>query len=428
MKLLKWLMFASICANLACSSTTEPEKTNKAPTIAILSAPKAIPKGLNYTFSAVVDDRDKDTLYVQWSKSRGSLNPADQGKASMRWTAPLSVGTDTIIAEVTDGKTTRSDTLTIETGSAWLGDITGLQTWTTANSPYLVTPTSSDKFTITTTSILTINAGVSVYIDAPATEILVNGELRIEGTADSPVVITPNVPSPPSGYWFGIHADANNKSGKLDLQHAHIEYAKWNIRADADSYVRLRNCKISHGLAEGVLFRSVNALIVKNSDISANRADGIKIELFTNNNLPDSIHIIDSNLRYNLGSGLVVSLQDSMGDVPFLVQGDSISYNSFHGIKLIYKTYPVINHNAIFFNDLSGVNGGQAVYLDPGFSGERLPPNDFIDARCNYWGGAFLLADSTLISNMILDGRDRADISAWVRFIPWIDNFPSVCP
>lgn len=428
MKLLKWFMFTSICANFACSSTTEPEKTNKAPTIAILPAPKAVPKGLNYTFSAVVNDDDNDTLYVQWSKSRGSLNPIDQGKVSMTWTAPTSVGTDTIVAEVTDGKTTRSDTLSIEVGSAWLGDINGSQTWTTANSPYLITPTSSDKFTITTTSMLTINAGVSVYIDAPATEILVNGELKIDGTADSPVIITPNVPSPPEGYWSGIRADANNQSGRLDLQYARIDYAKWNISANANSYVRLRNCYISHSLAEGVRFRSVNTLIIENCEISNNRADGIKIELFGTNNLPDSIYIIDSNIRYNRGSGVVISLRDSMGDVPFLVKGDSISYNAFHGIKLVSKTYPVINHNAIFFNDLDGTKGGYGIYLNPGFSGERLPPNDFIDARCNYWGGAFLPADSTIISDMIMDGRDRADISAWVRYAPWTDNFPAVCP
>jgi hypothetical protein len=426
-------IFLVVVLATGCSESTGVEGENSPPSIRFVTAPLAVGKGTTNVFSVEISDKDDDPLVVSWSKSAGTfLSP--QGSATITWRAPGTVGVDTLIASVTDQKATSSDTLVFEVGTPWSQDINGYTTrWTKSNSPYILTPSVGDELSVNTSSLLTIDAGVRVYVDFPSMEIVVYGELRIRGTQSEPVIIKPNLRNPPSGFWVGIRGarwlgggkgGGGGTPGLIDAYWADISYAETNLRADDDIGITLVNSRLTHGGVRGLYFGSSGALVIDGCEIADNKGNGIEVIKFSKSTMPDSLVIRNSAIRYNTGSGIVINLRDSLGTVRTVIEGDSITYNSLHGIKLITQVYPEIHGCAIFFNDILRVNGGHNIHLEPGFNG-GLPS---IDARCNYWGFAYQPQDSSEIAKTILDSDDRGDITARVLFNPWMNTHPGSCP
>jgi parallel beta-helix repeat protein len=421
------LLAVALLAGCGSSSTTGVDKNEK-PTISFNTNVLAVQKGFPIDLSVAIDDPDGDPLSVTWEVSAGggSLDAADQGNPIMTWTPPPSVGSHTITATVTDGKESASKSIVLQTGTVWANDVLGGTTpWSNANSPYILRQSPGDLNFIISGGKLTIEPGVTVLIDTEEQEINVVGELEAVGTQGLPVTIKPNRRNPAAGFWKGILADVEGSmTGKVSLTHTKVSYAEYNIRADTDANATLTGCSISHSQGDGIYFRSSGTLIVDDCTISQNGGNGIKVEKQSFSSLDTSITITVTNsaIQFNGGSGVEINHQENYAAHSFIeFTGDTIAYNDFHGINILRGAYPEISDCAIMFNDIFRVNNGFNVRIDPGFVG-NFPT---IDARGNFWGSSFAVADSNQIASLIYDIKDNPALPR-VRFVPWCDVHP--CP
>lgn len=424
-----WLLLfvAIVIAGCGGDSSTDVGK-NSEPTISFNTNVLAVQKGVNVDLSVTVDDADGDPLSVTWAVSMngGSLDPNDQGNPVMTWTPPASVGSHTITATVSDGKESVSASIVLQTGTVWASDVLGGSTsWTSANSPFIIRQSPGDLNFIISGGKLTLGPGVTVLIDTQDQEINVVGEIEALGSQALPVTIAPNRRNPAPGFWKGVLADIEgNMVGKVTLNHTRISYAQYNIRADERSNVSLTGCTISHSQMDGIYFRSSGDLIVDGCSISENGQNGIKAEKLSYSFTDTSINIsvTGSSIQFNGASGIAIDHQENYAANSIIVfSQDTIAFNDIHGIHLLRGAYPDISNCAIFFNDLFRIYNGFNINIDPDFVGLY----GAIDARNNFWGSWFALADSNEIASLIYDYKDNNSLPR-VYFVPWCNDHP--CP
>ena len=412
------LLLAVVCIASCGGDSGTDTGVNHAPTISFVSDMLAVQKGISVDLEVAVDDEDGDPLSVTWTVSQngGALDPNDQGNTVMTWTPPPSTGSHTITATVTDGEKSASASIQLQSATVWTTDVLGSTiSWTLQQSPYIIRQNAGDLNFIISGGRLIINPGVTVLIDVPEQEINVNGILDIRGTVDQPVTIKPNRRVPSAGFWKGVYADL---AASLVMRYTVVTHAVHNVRLDTEAAADLRWCRLSHSSIAGFYARSTGSLIMKNCQVTENDGDGLSVEIISA--FPDSIVVTDSNLMYNGDSGADIKLPSLPGaPVFFEFSGDSIAYNDVNGINLVTNAYPTIHNNWIFFNDITRLNNGFNIRVDPGFIGF----SDSIDARYNFWGRDYMPADTTEIASLMYDKRDNPALPE-VRFIPWCNDPP----
>lgn len=128
MKKLFILLFFSILTFNSCTkedALVTPQ--NRTPKIESLTAnPTKVLINTETTLTCIATDEDKDNLTITWSSKRGVFPNGVVG-ISVRWIAPITAGTDTIIVTVNDGKQLITGKLEIIVG-------------TISSSPTLLTP------------------------------------------------------------------------------------------------------------------------------------------------------------------------------------------------------------------------------------------------------------------------------------------------
>jgi hypothetical protein len=112
-------------------------------------------------------------------------------------------------------------------GTIHLGNISKSQTWRASDNPHVV------KGVLTVmgpdTPVLTLEAGVEVRFEkwggmVIGDDTLGPGELRAEGTAAAPILLTAHSDTPKPGDWQGVTLHGRD-SGSSTLSHVTIEYA-----------------------------------------------------------------------------------------------------------------------------------------------------------------------------------------------------------
>lgn len=161
-------------------------------------------------------------------------------------------------------------------GSTWCGSLASDWTW-----PPFATINIRGDLTIPTTKTLTIKTSQinipALYDtlhtnDTNATEIIVYGEVRVEGTADNRVVLAPN--SSCDTAWGGIRVPYGY-SGKIYIDNAIIKNAYKGVQAEADTIPdtiinsRFQNCRVM-----GIFTRD-NAYIANDTFLSMPNGYGV---------------------------------------------------------------------------------------------------------------------------------------------------------
>lgn len=118
-------------------------------------------------------------------------------------------------------------------------------------------------------SSLTIAPG-SVLRFEPGKAVRADGELKVEGTSESPIVFTSAAQSPSAGDWGGVFLG----EGASSFDHAEIAYAREGIRVVSSATIK--NSDIHHHSEYGIRFDSAGGL-VEGSRIHDNRFSGIYV-------------------------------------------------------------------------------------------------------------------------------------------------------
>ncbi|MEK7415806.1 MAG: IPT/TIG domain-containing protein, partial [Planctomycetota bacterium] len=124
------------------------------------------------------------------------------------------------------------------------GPITANTVWSAAQSPYEVT----GDVMVNNAATLTIEPGVTVYMD-PGTNLVVNsGALRAMGTAVQPIVFTSatdnGTGTPAAGDWGALRFLNGTNDGTTVLEHAEVRYGQGIVIESASptlNYVMIRN-------------------------------------------------------------------------------------------------------------------------------------------------------------------------------------------
>jgi hypothetical protein len=141
----------------------------------------------------------------------------------------------------------------------------------TLNSKYAYT--IRNDITISSTGVLNIESGTTLRFDS-GKELKVYGELNIDGTENSPVVLTSDDLNASAGYWDGIRAYSGSE---LNLNNVQISKAIRNVYADG-AKVTIDSCKIEQGTYSGIAIYNAtgsNSVSVKNSTIDDHGSYGI---------------------------------------------------------------------------------------------------------------------------------------------------------
>ncbi|BFM06370.1 right-handed parallel beta-helix repeat-containing protein [Halioxenophilus aromaticivorans] len=224
------------------------------------------------------------------------------------------------------------------------GSLSEDQTWSE-------TVNLSGDITVPAGITLTIEAGANIIIpsrsdssfggnNSNSTEIIVEGNLLINGTIANPVVLAPNQSPLNPGDWEGIRV-----SGNLDVNYADVEYAVNGITCIADGAVgfcNIENTTVTNSSENGVLLDALNggqltASIVAN-EFHTNAAFGVSGTVQNADSVLD-VYLESNIVSSNAGGGIYLSAEDSGAMLLADVASNVIESNSSYGIYVVTRDY-----------------------------------------------------------------------------------------
>jgi hypothetical protein len=343
----------------------------------------------------------------------------------MRWAVPATVGTDTLTVRASDGQSSKTITEVIKVG--WPTSVFP-PTFLRSRSPYILSAEVANPIiSLLEREVSTVEAGTEILVDTPGTLFDVTGTFTSLGTADSVVVIRPNLREQQCGmnrgWWEGIRASSASptESGLLELRYTEVWYANNAVRLREESNADIRDCAIRCSGEHGVLHEGFGTLILMDTEVSDGSGMGVSVESITA--LPDSVLIAGCALRFNVGDGLRVGINDAAQSVPVVMAYTRIESNFLHGVTLSRQSFPRMHFNSFSANgDLSlGVSN---IHLENGYP--NGVPVTQLDATCNYWGTP--VTNQSTIDNTIRDSLDSGTIGVRVVTNPWLNQSPITTP
>ncbi len=250
------------------------------------------------------------------------------------------------------------------------GTLTSNTTWTTVNSPYIIT----DTIQIPEDVNLTIEPGVTVTVQSSvSTMFLINGFIMAHGNTTSEIIFDGNGNS---NFFKTNHPVA---TGFVDLDYCVIRDGLSAFWFDNTGSFNLTNSELSNLSQESYLWYPSQDVFIEYNTFT--NTSGIKIG--TDDYSSNTTGVV--SVKYNL----------------FLNnQGYIINNFASYGLS---KTF--VNNNS--FTSTSGV------ILEV----EQTSTTADMDASQNYWG----ITNTTIIDSMIYDKNDDASCSSYINYLPLLD-------
>lgn len=403
--------------------------TNRVPTIDFIFTKIGVAYNTSVNLSVDVADPDGDALTVTWAATRGAITYLNAEHTLVSWSAPNSVGVDTLTIDASDGTATTRITEVIKVGWPFVGQ-TALAYFEKSKSPYIVMVTPSTVLSVNGGRTI-IEAGTELLLETPGTVIDVTDSLVIAGSFSEPVVIRPNVRhqlcGDDRGWWEGIKVntvDFPPVDGHLDMNYGQIWYAQYAVRLLFQGSARVRNSVIKCSGQNGVLHEGAATLIIEDTEVSNGRLDGIAVGGPAVTLFPDSVLVDGCNITLNGRTGLALDLPDVLQEVPILVQNSNFEYNAEHAITLARAVFPRIRYNRFLANGVGSTSGLNNIWLFNGYPSGA--PVTELNATCNFWGSS--INNPATIAAMIRDASDTPSVTTYVDFEPWLNEYPPVTP
>lgn len=346
-------------------------------------------------------DPEEDEVTYRWTCPSGAFYPSNGEGGCVLWTSPAEAGSYTMTLHVSDGIDESTKSIVIEVGENLAGMILpGVNTFPDNGSFYLVEGDEPLEIMVGTTFVF--ERGAEIVIDKVAGGLFVEGTLVVEGTAEDPVSIKPNVCPGESGLWEGIRFAGESAAGTMS--HFNISSAVRAIVIEGGASVTMDTCSVTDCVGRGVAVSDSGHVYLNGCKIWEN-GGGVLIE--------DSFaSITGSSVRYNTVYGIFCSAgEDAYFDVT--VTGGEIANNIGDGFLLSGYSDPLINGNAIFLNE-PGAGTGYNIKL------YNYVAAITIDATGNYWG----YTTEMDIAASIYDGMDSPQINTVVDFSGWLPSAP----
>ena len=245
--------------------------------------------------------------------------------------------------------------------------------------------------------------------DQSRAELVVNGALIIQGTADAPVEITSDAPFPLEGDWAGIKVTG----GVLDMQYATVEYAANGVSCEADG-VPVR-CTITdstirsnsgYGINAHVLRAGQLDLWLEKNEVSANLEGGAYLYTQGGSGNPRlSATLVANNFRNNSNYG-VYAYTDNGAEAHVDFREDIFDGNG-EGVYVYNYQASALSSYTLFGNDLGSNGTGLRYYnyysaIDPEITNNFVHDNLSYGLHLSTAGSASLapkLSGNTIIDN-----------------------------
>jgi hypothetical protein len=256
-------------------------------------------------------------------------------------------------------------------GTQVSGTLASNTTWTTANSPYLITNTIQIPENIN----LTIEPGVTVTIQSPATTMfLINGVIQAHGNLTNKIIFDGNGNS---SFFKTNHPVAQ---GFADLDYCVIRDGQSAFWFDNTGFFNLTNSELSNLSEYSYLWYPSQETFIEYNSFT--NTAGIKIGTDDySSNSSGNVYV-----RYNL----------FYGNQGFILN----NYASYGGFS---KT--IVNNNS--FTNTEGI------ILEV----EKTSTTADMDASQNYWG----TTNTTIIDLMIYDKNDDDSCYSFINYLPLLD-------
>jgi hypothetical protein len=389
-----------VLALAGCESKVKVANTD--PGNLTLSVSKCfIEKGGTITCSGSATDDDGDPLTFKWTATAGTFTPASGEGASVQWTAPNSPASVTITMAVTDEivtvKKAQAVTVCVPVQSSIIADVTIENT----GAVYIVK--NSNLLPISSVATLTIEAGVTIVFDSPASGFLAEGRIVAEGTSSEKIRFRGNTCGSSSGLWDGIYIAAS--FGRASFRHVELTASSNGIQMDGGAQIALVESAIYGNSNIGIsIVGELTMATIRGCDIWDN---GTGVEISN-----AKVDISGTSISYNIANGVEVAY--SLDETYVTIDSSTVADNGNDGFLLSNLAAPAIHYCTISANgEESGY--GYAIRL-AGYAG-----GDTIHAEHNFWGVGNTTEQK--IGLVIYDGKDAPGLP-YVGIAPWLTESP----
>jgi len=295
--------------------------------------------GETIEFSVLAQDPNGQTIYYSWYLDQVNLGIS---VASALITF-VNVGDHLVKVVITDG--VLSDSLFWDPfvpGTEIEGTLSGILS--PAGNPYYM----MDDISVLAGTTLTIQAGTEINVTrpSPANSLLLSvyGKLEIAGTADNPVIFTPQASSPALDHWSGIDFQDNSNSASF-ITYCEIDHAYEGIK------IRNTSPEISHNTIKQCALRGICSINNGSPEIHHNSVWQVStrgIYIYTGTAQVYNNTVIST-------SGIGIELSSTLSGTA--VYNNISCYNSQYGIKLYSSSVADIRYNDCYGNSIGNYSG-----------------------------------------------------------------------